>query len=97
LKSTIPDATTSATLILGDMSIHGNTKPLRSLTEPLRGDMDNGAKRTLFPIEDKCDFLEVPEVRYADDIEALRAYPGEMEELTARLKEVLVTALAPGN
>lgn len=50
---------TSATLILGDMSIHGNTKPLRSLTEPLRVAMDNGAKRALIPIENKRDFLEV--------------------------------------
>lgn len=50
---------TPATLILGDMSIHGNIKPLRSLTEPLRVAMDNGAKRALIPIENKRDFLEV--------------------------------------
>jgi len=41
------------------MSIHGNTKPLRSLAEPLRVAMDNGAKRALIPIENKRDFLEV--------------------------------------
>ena len=41
------------------MSIQGNIKPLRSLTEPLQVAMDNGAKRALIPIENKRDFLEV--------------------------------------
>jgi hypothetical protein len=34
-------------------------------------------------------------VRYADDIEALQAYPGQTDKLTGRLKEVLTDALAP--
>jgi len=46
-------------LILGDMSIQGNIKPVRSLTEPLQVAMDNGAKRALVPIENKRQFLEV--------------------------------------
>ena len=50
---------TPATLVLGDMSIQGNIKPVRSLREPLRIAMDNGAKRALIPIENKRDFLEV--------------------------------------
>ncbi len=41
------------------MSIQGNIKPVRSLTEPLQIAMDNGAKRALIPIENKRDFLEV--------------------------------------
>ena len=49
----------AATLVLGDMSIQGNIKSVRSLTEPLRIAMDNGAKRALIPIENKRDFLEV--------------------------------------
>ena len=48
-----------ALLVLGDMSIQGNIKPLRSLTEPLQVAMDNGAKRTLIPIENKRNFLDV--------------------------------------
>ncbi|HEX3128029.1 MAG TPA: protease Lon-related BREX system protein BrxL, partial [Thermoanaerobaculia bacterium] len=40
-----------ALLVLGDMSIQGNIKPLRSLTEPLQVAKDNGAKRALIPIE----------------------------------------------
>jgi ATP-dependent Lon protease len=48
-----------ALLILGDMSVQGNTKPLRSLTEPLQIAMDNGAKRALIPIENKRNFLDV--------------------------------------
>ena len=35
------------------MSIQGNIKPLRSLTEPLQVAKDNGAKRALIPIENK--------------------------------------------
>jgi ATP-dependent Lon protease len=48
-----------ALLILGDMSVQGNIKPLRSLTEPLQVAKDNGAKRALIPIENKRSFLEV--------------------------------------
>jgi ATP-dependent Lon protease len=46
-------------LVLGDMSVQGNVKPVRSLTEPLQVAMDNGAKRALIPIENKRQFLEV--------------------------------------
>ncbi len=48
-----------ALLILGDLSIQGNIKPLRSLTEPLQVAKDNGAKRALIPIENKRNFLDV--------------------------------------
>ncbi len=48
-----------ALLILGDLSVQGNIKPLRSLVEPLQVAMDNGAKRALIPIENKRTFLEV--------------------------------------
>lgn len=46
-------------LVLGDLSIQGNIKPVRSLTEPLQVGMDNGAKRALIPIANKRQFLEV--------------------------------------
>lgn len=49
----------SALLVLGDMSIQGNIKPVRSLVEPLQVAMDNGAKRALIPIENKRSFFEV--------------------------------------
>ena len=52
-------AVTAATLILGDMSIQGNIKPVRSLVEPLQVAKDNGAKRALIPIENKRNFLDV--------------------------------------
>ncbi len=48
-----------ALLVLGDMSIQGNLKPVRTLSEPLQVAMDNGAKRALIPIENKRNFLEV--------------------------------------
>lgn len=47
-------------LILGDISIQGNLKALRSLVEPLQMGMDNGARRALIPIENKRNFLDVP-------------------------------------
>ncbi len=49
-----------ALLILGDLSIQGNIKAVRSLAEPLRISMDNGARRALIPIENKRYFLDVP-------------------------------------
>lgn len=48
-----------AMLVLGDLSVQGNIKPVRSLVEPLQVGMDNGAKRALIPIENKRSFLEV--------------------------------------
>ena len=48
-----------ALLVLGDLSIQGNIKPARSLTEPLQVAMDNGARRALIPIGNKRQFLEV--------------------------------------
>ena len=50
---------TAATLILGDMSIQGTIKELRSLTEILQLAMDNGVKRALLPIANKRQFLDV--------------------------------------
>jgi ATP-dependent Lon protease len=46
-------------LVLGDISIQGNLKPVRSLVEPLQVAMDNGAKRALIPIENKRNFFDV--------------------------------------
>jgi ATP-dependent Lon protease len=46
-------------VVLGDLSIQGNIKPLRSLAEPLQVAMDNGARRALVPLENKRNFLEV--------------------------------------
>jgi ATP-dependent Lon protease len=46
-------------LILGDLSIQGNIKSVRSLAEPLQVGMDNGARRAIIPLENKRHFLEV--------------------------------------
>ena len=48
-----------AMLVMGDLSIQGNIKGLRSLTEPLQIGMDNGVRRVLIPTENKRSFLEV--------------------------------------
>jgi ATP-dependent Lon protease len=49
----------AALFILGDLSIQGNIKPVRSLVEPLQVGMDNGARRALIPLENKRNFLDV--------------------------------------
>ena len=54
-------------LVLGDLSIGGNLKAVRSLVEPLQVAMDNGAKRALIPIENKRNFFDVS----ADVLEAI--------------------------
>jgi ATP-dependent Lon protease len=46
-------------VILGDLSIQGNIKAMRSLAEPLQVAMDNGARKALVPLENKRNFLEV--------------------------------------
>ena len=46
-------------VVLGDTTIQGNIKPVRSLTEPLQVGMDNGARKALIPLENKRNFLEV--------------------------------------
>lgn len=48
-----------ALVVMGDLSIQGNIKAVRSLVEPLQVAMDNGAKRALIPIENKRSFMEV--------------------------------------
>ena len=48
-----------ALVILGDMSIQGNIKGVRTLLEPCQLAMENGAKRALIPIENRRQFLEV--------------------------------------
>ena len=48
-----------ALMVLGDLSIQGNIKPVRSLAEPLQIAMDNGGRKALVPIENKRQFFEV--------------------------------------
>ncbi|MBN1854452.1 MAG: protease Lon-related BREX system protein BrxL [Pirellulales bacterium] len=48
-----------ALIILGDLSIQGNIKAMRSLAETLQVGMDNGARRALIPLENKRNFLDV--------------------------------------
>jgi ATP-dependent Lon protease len=46
-------------VVFGDLSIQGNIKSVRVLTEPLQIGMDNGARRAPIPLENKRHFLEV--------------------------------------
>ena len=46
-------------MVLGDLSIQGNIKAVRSLAEPLQIGMDNGARCALIPLENKRHFLDV--------------------------------------
>lgn len=46
-------------VILGDLSIQGSIKPMRSLAEPRQVGMDNGEPKALIPLENKRNFVEV--------------------------------------
>ncbi len=48
-----------ALLVLGDLSIQGHLKPVRSLVEPLQVAMDNGAKKVLVPTANKRSLFEL--------------------------------------
>jgi ATP-dependent Lon protease len=52
-------STQPALVILGDISIQGNVKGVRTLVEPCQVAMENGARRALIPIENRRQFLEV--------------------------------------
>jgi ATP-dependent Lon protease len=52
-------STVPGLLAMGDLSIQGNIKTVRSLAEPLRLAKDNGARKVLVPTENKRQFLEV--------------------------------------
>lgn len=49
----------AAMVILGDLSIQGNIKPLNSLAEPLQVAMENGARRALIPLSNQRNFFDV--------------------------------------
>jgi ATP-dependent Lon protease len=51
--------TQAALVVLGDLSIQGNIKGVRTLVEPSQLAMENGARRALIPIENRRQFLEV--------------------------------------
>jgi len=46
-------------VVLGDLTIQGNLKPVGSLAEPLRIAMESGARRALVPLENKRSFVDV--------------------------------------
>ena len=49
------------TVILGDISVQGNVKPLPSINEPLQIALDNGALRALVPLTSKSQVAGLPE------------------------------------
>ena len=49
----------SGLLVLGDMSVLGTVKGVRSLVEPLQVAADNGARKVLIPTENRRSFMEV--------------------------------------
>ena len=49
------------TVVLGDVSMQGNIKPLPSIIEPLQVALDNGALRALVPIANKSQVAGLPE------------------------------------
>jgi ATP-dependent Lon protease len=49
----------AALVVLGDLSIQGNIKGVRTLVEPCQLAMENGARRVMVPIDNRRQFLEV--------------------------------------
>lgn len=49
----------AALVVLGDVSIQGNIKGVRTLVEPCQIAVENGARRARVPIENRRQFLEV--------------------------------------
>ncbi len=47
-------------VILGDLSMQGNLKGVRTLVEPLQLIMDNGGRKALVPLENRRHYFEVP-------------------------------------
>lgn len=56
LRKTAPQA---GLLVLGDMSVLGTVKGVRSLVEPLQVAADNGARKVLIPTENRGSFMGV--------------------------------------
>ncbi len=46
-------------MVLGDLTVQGNIKAVRSLTEPLQVAMDNGARKAMIPVGNKRQLLEL--------------------------------------
>ena len=51
----------AGTVVLGDLTIQGNLKPVVSIAEPLHVAAENGAMRALVPIANKSQFAALPE------------------------------------
>lgn len=47
-------------MVLGDLTIQGNIRPLTSITEVLQFALDNGAVRALLPLGNKAQFAGLP-------------------------------------
>lgn len=51
----------AGTVVLGDLTVQGNIKPLTSITEVLQVALENGALRALLPTGNKSQFSSLPE------------------------------------
>lgn len=49
------------TILLGDVTVQGNIKPVTSIMEPLQVALENGAIRALVPLANKSQFVGLPE------------------------------------
>lgn len=51
----------AGTVVLGDLTVQGNIRPLNSITEVLQVALENGALRVLLPTGNKTQFSSLPE------------------------------------
>lgn len=75
----------AGTVVLGDLTVQGNIKPLGSITEVLQVSLENGALRALLPVGNKAQFAGLPE----HVIEKLDlVFYGDLERAVAKAVEM---------
>jgi len=75
----------AGTVVLGDLTIQGNVKPLLSITEVLQLALENGALRVLLPTGNKAQFSSLPE----DVVEKLDViFYSDVDRAVARVVEL---------
>jgi len=75
----------AGTLVLGDLTVQGNIKPLNAITEVLQVALEHGALRVLLPTGNKAQFSSLPE----DVVEKVdMVFYSDVERAVAKVVEV---------
>jgi ATP-dependent Lon protease len=76
----------AGTVVLGDLTVQGNIRPLNSITEVLQVALENGAMRVLLPTGNKAQFSALPE----DVVEKIDVvFYSDMDRVIAKVVDLL--------